>query len=283
VFEKRPGAAAEVVTKLVNRLAPLSNHVVSMDNYFTSVPLFEQLLARGFYAVGTMRTNRQHFPKELIDELDRRARGEWVWRQKQASPLVATAWMDKKPVYFLSTCADAKKSATVKRWTGRERTAVACPAVVPLYTRTMRGVDVFAQRQSYNKIGRRSRKWFFCLAWFLVDVAIHNAFILYQRKHSKQHYDEKAFRKELAQLLASNFCGREKSSTAKKRPRNAHHLLEHRAQRGDCVQCRRQLISGQHGRRSFYACVDCNVFLCVPNCYNKHVQTLTAEALADEL
>ena len=74
----------------------------------------------------------------------------------------------------------------------------------------MRGADVFAQRQSYNKIGRRSRKWFYSLLWFMVDIAIHNAYILYQQKHSKQHYDEKAFRKELMQLLVAGFSARGK-------------------------------------------------------------------------
>jgi len=271
--EKKPGAAAEVVLKLVDRLEPLSRHVVSVDNYFSSIHLFEQLLARGFYAVGTVQTNRKHFPRELVDEIDGKERGEWVWRQKQGSPLVATAWMDKKPVYFLTTCADPKKGATVKRWTGSEREDVACPEVVPLYTRTMRGVDVFSQRRSYTKIGRRCRKWFFSLAWFLVDIAVHNAYILYQHKHNKANYREKDFRQELMQLLVDEFSARAKAVSGRKRAMAALHQLEHRAQPGDCVQCRSRLKDGQHGRRSRWACAACNVCLCLPDCYNKHVHS----------
>ena len=33
-------------------------HVVVMDNYFTSVGLFEELAQNGTYAIGTIRTNK---------------------------------------------------------------------------------------------------------------------------------------------------------------------------------------------------------------------------------
>lgn len=277
--EKRPGAAAAVVLQLVSRLRPLSNHVVSVDNYFSSVTLFEQLLERGFYAVGTTKTNRKHFPKELPVEVEEKERGEWVWRQKQNSPLVATSWMDKKPVHFLCTCADAVHTTSVKRWIGGVRKEVPCPDVVPLYIRTMRGVDVFSQRQSYNKIGRRSRKWFFSLVWFLVDVALHNAYVLHQQKHHKQNYDEKAFRKTLMQLFVDDFCGRHKAAASNKRPRDSQHLLAHGNERGPCSLCRARVGAGGHNRRSHYSCVDCNIFLCVPNCYNRHIQALAPDSI----
>jgi hypothetical protein len=37
------------------------NHMV-MDNYFTSPTLFEELLEKGIYARGTVRSNRKGFP-----------------------------------------------------------------------------------------------------------------------------------------------------------------------------------------------------------------------------
>ncbi len=46
----------------------------------------------------------------------------------------------------------------------------------------MRDVDVFAQRQSYSEIGRKSRKWYYSLLWFIFDIDIRNAFILCQQK-----------------------------------------------------------------------------------------------------
>jgi hypothetical protein len=269
--KREEGAAGKVVTTLLGRLQRDRFHVVAMDGYFSSVQLFEQLLSLGFYAVGTTRHNRRHFPKELLREVEDKRRGEWVWRQKRGSPLVATSWMDKKPVNLLSTCADAKKSSTVQRRTGSELQEVACPEVLPLYLRYMRGVDVFAQRQSYSKIGRRSRKWFYSLVWFLVDVAIHNAYILYQQRHKQQSYDEKAFRKELMRLLVAGFSARKGAGArrpAPKRARDSLHTLEHADRQGACWQCRRRVGDGGHNARSRWRCADCNVFCCMPDCYS---------------
>ena len=276
--EKEADAAGKVVMKLLERVEQHCYHLVATDGFFSSVRLFEQMLQSGFYGVGTTRHNRKHFPKELLAEIEEKRRGEHVWRQKQDSPLVIISWMDKKPVNFISTCTDPQKSESVQRWIKGEKQEVACPEVVPTYMKYMRGVDVWAQRQSYHAIGRRSRKWFYCLLWYLVDMAIHNAYILYQQKHQKQNYDEKAFRKELMQLLTAGFEGRKKNAATLKRLHDCLHVLEKRQQRGDCVQCRPRLQQGRHGRRSFHACADCNVFLCVPDCYNKHVQTLTQQA-----
>jgi hypothetical protein len=275
--KREEGAAGKVVTTLLERLQPHHNHVVAMDGYFSSVQLFEQLLSLGFYAIGTTRHNRRHFPKELLREVEGKRRGEWVWRQKRGSPLVVTSWMDKKPVNLLSTCADAKKSNTVQRRTGSELQDVACPEVLTLYLRYMRGVDVFAQRQSYNKIGRRSRKWFYSLVWFLVDVAIHNAYILYQQRHNRQSYDEKDFRKELMQLLVGGFSARKGAGARRPAPKHARdslHPLEHADRQGACAQCRRRVGDGGHNARSRWRCADCNVFLCMPDCYNAHVTQL---------
>jgi len=41
------------------------NHVVIMDNFFTSVPLFMDLFNRSTYACGTIRSNRKYLPEEL--------------------------------------------------------------------------------------------------------------------------------------------------------------------------------------------------------------------------
>lgn len=274
---REEGAAGKVVTTLLERLQRDRFHVVAMDGFFSSVQLFEQLLSLGFYAVGTTRHNRRHFPKELLREVEGKRRGEWVWRQKRGSPLVVTSWMDKKPVNLLSTCADAKKSSTVQRRTGNELHDVACPEVLPLYLRYMRGVDVFAQRQSYSKIGRRSRKWFYSLVWFLVDVAIHNAYILYQKRHNQQSYDEKAFRKELMQLLVGGFSARKGAGArrpAPKRARDSLHPAVKGEARGACRECTRAVGAGHNNARSRWRCGDCDVFLCMPECYNKHVQAL---------
>jgi hypothetical protein len=281
--KREESTTASVVLKLIEPLTDQCWHRIGMDGFFTSVELFEKLLTKGFYAVGTTRHNRKHFPKVLLEEVKACARGEWKWRQH--GQMVCFSWMDKKPVSLLSTFCDAQEQSTIKRRTGKQLIDVACPAVVPTYLRTMRGVDVFAQRQSYSKIGRRSKKWFYSLVWFMFDVAIHNAFILHQRKHKQQHYGEKDFRKQLMDQLLHGFTSRRTKGRAApipKRRRDSLHPLQHCKQQGTCVECRSRVGRGGHNTRSHWRCEDCQVFLCMPNCYNKHIQALATDEQRSE-
>jgi hypothetical protein len=281
--KREEGATAAVVLKLIEPLTEHCWHRIGMDGFFTSVQLFEKLLSKGFYAVGTTRHNRRNFPKDLLKEVETCARGEYVWRQHGS--MVCFSWMDKKPVNMLSTFNDPLEKSTVKRRTGKDLFDVSCPSVVPDYLRTMRGVDVFAQRQSYSKIGRRSKKWFYSLVWFMFDVAIHNAFILHQKKHKQQHYGEKDFRKQLMDQLVHGFTQRKQKgrhAPVPKRRRDSCHRVQHCKQQGTCVECLAKVGRGGHNVRSYWRCEDCDVHLCMPTCYNKHIQALAADVDMDE-
>jgi hypothetical protein len=271
--------SAKVVLELVRKGLRRKRHVLVMDGFFTSVHLMKELLAVDQYAVGTTRVNRKDFPrKTLLPEASGLGRGEWKWRQhREHKEICVVSWMDKKLVNLISTCCDPTKESSIPRRQGRDIISVKCPEVVPLYTKYLRGVDVFAQRQSYSKIGRKSRKFFYSLIWFLVDVAIHNAFLLYQAKHQLKNYNEKDFRQQPMQQLVGTFSSRSKEQGGRKRPRNLLHPLQHADREGACHQCRVRLRRGEHTRRSRWQCGDCNIFLCMPDCYNKHIQTLAAQ------
>jgi hypothetical protein len=279
-MKREENATANVVLKLIEPLNEHCWHRIGMDGFFTSVQLFQTLLSKGFYAVGTTRHTRKHFPKELLNEIDKQPRGTWKWRQH--GKMVCFSWMDKKPVNLLSTFNDAKEETVIQRRTGKELIDVACPTVVPTYLRTMRAVDVFSQRLSYSKIGRRSKKWFYSLMWFMMDTGIHNAFILYQKKHKQRNYSEKDFRKQLMEQLVNGFTSRKSKASAapssKRRP-DSIHALEHCEIERDCRICRPKLARHQRGKQTRWRCRDCKVFTCVPDCYNRHVQMLLQEAV----
>jgi hypothetical protein len=277
---KEENMSANVVLKLVSAGLSQKHHVIVMDGFFTSVHLLQKLLEVDQYALGTTRHNQKQFPrKTLLKEADKQARGEWKWRQHRESPAITViSWMDKKPVNLISSCTDPTSHAHIPRRRGREVHHVSCPAVLPLYTKYLRGVDVFSQRQSYSKIGRRSRKFFYSLIWFLLDVAIHNAYILYKAHHAAENGDEKAFRKQLMLQLVGSYSGRAKSNNNLKRSRDALHPIEHTQTQGVCALCRVRVGEGGHNRRSHWKCQDCQRHYCMPNCYNKHVTTLAQQA-----
>ncbi|GFX51976.1 piggyBac transposable element-derived protein 3 [Trichonephila clavipes] len=54
-----------VVDEITKNLSG-KNHIITMDNYLSSIPLFEYLKTKNIYAVGTVSNDRSGLPK-LID------------------------------------------------------------------------------------------------------------------------------------------------------------------------------------------------------------------------
>lgn len=115
------------------------------------------------------------------------------------------------------------------------------------------------------------RSGFILGSGFYLNTAIHNAFILYQRKHNKHNYAEKDFRKEVMSALVNDFSARKSKShpiSTKKRSLESSHTIAYTKHR--CRVCRNRVGEGGHNRRSHYRCDECNIFVCIPDCYNKH-------------
>ena len=62
VVEK--GLGGSVVTRLTRDLVGKAYHIY-IDNFFSSVPLYQKLLQEMIYCTGTLRSNRQNFPPDL--------------------------------------------------------------------------------------------------------------------------------------------------------------------------------------------------------------------------
>ena len=76
-----------------------------MDNYYTSVALFEELEERRTLACGTVRSNRVALPREICGVNEKAVkdlkRGGCLYRQKEN--LTCVTWRDRKPVSVLAT------------------------------------------------------------------------------------------------------------------------------------------------------------------------------------
>lgn len=120
--------------------------------------------------------------------------------------LVATVCKDKKPVYFLSTQSNPVGNETVSR-RQRDGTVIEVPSapVVKSYNNNMGGMDLSDQLRGYYMTGRKSKTWWRCLLWFLVDVSIVNAYILEKVSRRNGSRTQLAFRLELVQALLGIF------------------------------------------------------------------------------
>ena len=73
---------------------------VYFDNYFTSVPLAEFLLAHKVLCCGTIRKTKKYLPKDMTPD-SKLKRGDFDYRVSK-SGLTYYKWIDNKPVFLLS-------------------------------------------------------------------------------------------------------------------------------------------------------------------------------------
>lgn len=92
------------------------------DNFFTSLPLMEELSDKGFQATGTVRENR--LPgNPLVDSaiLKKRQRGEYDYAKIQEKNIIAVKWHDNNIVCVSSNCAGIAPVHRVKRYSQKEK------------------------------------------------------------------------------------------------------------------------------------------------------------------
>lgn len=284
---------ATLTTNLVLRLlheAKLldKGHHVYMDNYYNSPELAEELANRGTYMCGTVRKNRKELPlavssakfkkptkKTLAAITPDNPKVEQVcWRRKDK--MLAIKWMDKRPVYVLSTI---HKALMVKSKTDYKGTPMLKPVAVHDYSKYMMGVDLADQIMQYYTFLRRSIKWWRKLTIHYINLALMNAYILY-RKFGDPKLTHEQFRLSVANSLFEQGRLTTTAATPIVRPEREQSLERLTARHfpsvvpakmhavkkipyRECVVCRaRSRGYKKHRAWSKYWCKECGVVLC---------------------
>ena len=186
--------------------------MINMDNYFSSVDLYESLQGENILARGTVRANRRGLPRAALSEPRLTEQGQCNTAQR--GRMSVYAWKDKRVVNLLSTADDPTAQTTVERkqHDGTKK-VVPCPVVLRRYNNFMGGVDRADQMRTEYPTGRMSKRWWVYLFWFLFDVAVANAFILMKESKAHQRVSQSGrpipltmldFRKRLTEQLVSH-------------------------------------------------------------------------------
>ena len=190
--------------------------------------------------------------------------------------------MDRKPVNLLTTTANPLDLSTCTRYRrqrgpdkrGRHHT-LSCPQVLDTYTQHMRAVDVYSQRESYARIGRKINRWWAPLAWFMIDAAINSAYVLYTLRADGRKQSATEFRKELMEALVNGFTQRKKRGRPQKQPvrADAPHIPMRLETEATCAVCakKRKRKSGEHKPRTREGCETCECAVHF-ECWKKHLK-----------
>ena len=263
-----------------------------MDNFFSSPKLFLDLFSQHVHCTGTVRANRKGLPKALVKST--LANKEVCERRK--GPLLAVAYKDggKKPL-LLSTHAHG---GFVNVRTARRTAVQKKPHVVVEYNQHMGGVDLSDMRLYKYLDERRTLKWTKKVVFALFGRALVNAYIIYVK--NTDHARKMARYDLLVDVVESLVERYQPPHTPIARHRRTQAQIEHDQQQqppvpgafviapnvghhgaGDApvVHTKRHLLGGKrrncvmnHGRRkrTAYQCVECDVGLCVPDCFDKY-------------
>jgi hypothetical protein len=204
--------------------------------------------------------------------------GRFSFKTFQASrggatlPLCIHVWHDRSDVLLINTSCSSTARGSVRRLQGikgdsqRRRAYVEAPLCLEKYQAYMGSVDRIDQSLSYTNFARdRQRKPWKVIFYDLLDIAIHNAFVLY-KEYCKPLAEATAFRKKLAEEMIGDFASGLGRSKATQRQRDEGHLplMLSNSERQRCREC---------DTKTAVRCVGCDAFFCLlesRNCYTKH-------------
>jgi Transposase IS4 len=265
-------AAGPSIHDMVLQLTQLycnNNHVLYIDTLFTSPTLVASLFNVGIRVCGSVKRNRIGMPSAAQltpPQLLAIPRGAHL--QMQRGDLTLCAWRDKRLILLLYNHIDPSLLTTMQRW-GEDGAIyqLGCPQAISDYFHHARAVDAINQLHYSYLPGRKSRKCWTRLVWWLIDICILNAFRLWQVQHPEESHLN--FRMQLAhELMECLPLDRRPQRTAHPPPGAAALAKEHFSElsqaRGDCEHCSRR-----PDRRvtTLYVCSACRVHLCVGACF----------------
>lgn len=199
------------VYHLVSQLPQNKAFNIYMDNYFSSIKLFNYLREKKIGACGTVRKNSANFPQIL--KVDKKL--EWdTLSGVVVNDVLAILWMDNGPVTMLSTIHQingnenriermrrrpretSTNAAKVRAVFGNaSKKSLPIPIVIDDYNHFMGGVDIADQLRGYYNTQLPVRRTWMPLFFWLLDTAIINSYLIL--KKSGVNISHKEFRLQL--------------------------------------------------------------------------------------
>lgn len=161
-----------------------------MDNLFSNPALFSYLRFRGYNAIGTIRENRlpKGSPLTSKNTFMKKDRGYFETVLEKNSGLLYVRWMDNSVVTMISSSCGTEGVGKVKRFSQQQKMNifVSQPKLITEYNCFMGGTDQMDQNLNCYRIGVRSKKWYWPLVTWMLDVVLQNSWILYKKTNNSK-------------------------------------------------------------------------------------------------
>ena len=183
------GLASRVVKDLMENYQGLGHHL-HVDNFYTSLQLFKDLLEAGTLACGTVRSNRKGLPAAVQDNVDQND-SLFCIADMTGRFVTAVHWKDKRDVFALTTIHGNAVGDDVPH-----KAELICE-----YNKYTGGIDHNDQLLVYFAIRRKTLKWWKCVFWRLPEIALVTSHLLHKLKPGNESVTQKHFRLNLCHSL----------------------------------------------------------------------------------
>ncbi|CAK9820042.1 PiggyBac transposable element-derived protein 4 [Anthophora quadrimaculata] len=279
--DKIEGTDIPVSQSIVMELAePIlgEGYTLFLDNWYSSPELFKILNRNNTNVIGTVRKNRKNMPKKLTSY--KLKRGDVT--TLSCKGILCLRWRDKKDVYIMSSKhsrAEMVTTGKIRRKKGGEQENVIKPSCVIEYNRGMGGVDRQDQFLASFPLMRKSIKGYKKMFFYMFDIAVYNAYVLYSKLPNRTKQSMVNFRLNIAEDMLYNLSlpdyparGRPSQSECPTRLQAKHwaHFPEHiSSTEKKKLPTKRCRVCAKNNIRSetTWQCKKCLVPLHVPKCF----------------
>ncbi|XP_040197603.1 piggyBac transposable element-derived protein 4-like [Rana temporaria] len=256
------GVSGKIVWQLIQPLLH-QGYNLYVDNYYSSVTLFRSLHAAGTGACGTVRKNRKEFPQQLVRQ--RLQRGTSLSYQQEE--MMAVKFSDRKEVYMLTAIHPEGTVTVTERGSATPKEKPLC---ITAYNKYMGGVDLSDQILQPYLVMRKSKTWYKKVAIYLIQVAIHNSFVLYKKSGGTDTFLQ--YQEKIIEHLMFQEDPRQPAESEDVRRLTERHFLRPIPITASCKFPRKKCrVCGKNGKRcdTRYHCPTCpsNPGLCLDPCF----------------
>ncbi|XP_070179915.1 piggyBac transposable element-derived protein 3-like [Littorina saxatilis] len=179
------GIGGEVVLDLIAELQEVEgcSFHLTFDNLFTSLKLVDRLSEKNIACTGTIRANRlKDCPLRDVKDMQKTPRGTFDYATDTKSGLIVVRWNDNNIVNVVSNKVGVHPLQVAKRWSRSESRQVQLPQpfLIRHYNQTMGGVDRTDQNVGKYSVAIRSKKWWWAIFGYCLDVCIQQVWHLYR-------------------------------------------------------------------------------------------------------
>ncbi|KAF7696471.1 PiggyBac transposable element-derived protein 4 [Cucumispora dikerogammari] len=165
-------------------------------------------------------------------------------------------WCDKRPVALIINCFDtremvSKNNKQISKCTDEYNTYMGC-------------VDKFDQMIKYYPLKRKTNRWPNRFTFHIIQILLHSAYILYKQYFQRQKIEHFEFHCKFIEYLLKDLLV---DVTGLSGNTPYQHFPIKNDKRSDCVYCREK---NRKRNTAFNKCKQCNVFLCVYECFSEY-------------